>query len=118
MNELQTRIAAYVEAADRAVRIDYERNGYTFEPPPTHRADYISPKWCRIVQTRHGHEHGSAYAFVCLQDGETKTLGRIKAGDIHKPASWSAPARHARGSVFAADFGTAAGPHGPAYLVR
>lgn len=48
----------------------------------------------------------SVYAFI---DKET--------GDIYKPASWAAPAKHVRGNIFADDFGmSVCGPYGVAYL--
>jgi len=37
-------------------------------------------------------------------------------GDILKPASWNAPAKHARGNVFDKNTWQSVGPHGPAYL--
>lgn len=39
-------------------------------------------------------------------------------GNIYKPASWKAPAKHVRGSVFDPDYswGRALGPYGVAYL--
>ena len=38
-------------------------------------------------------------------------------GDVLKPASWSAPAKHARGNIFDEYNGIAnVGPYGPAYL--
>lgn len=59
----------------------------------------------------------SVYAFVRLTDGENKTLGKLKAGDIHRPASYKIPAKHARASVFDADFGAScAGVYGVAYM--
>jgi hypothetical protein len=49
---------------------------------------------------------GSAHCFV---DKET--------GDVLKAASWSKPAKHARGNIFNPDYGLGnMGPHGPAYL--
>ena len=58
----------------------------------------------------------SVYAFIALQDGHTKTLGTLKAGDIHKPAGFKAPAKHARGNVFEADFRKALTANGIVYL--
>jgi hypothetical protein len=85
-----------------------------------HRADFISDKWVRVVVIERQHDGGqrvsSVYAFIALQDGETKALGKIKAGDIHKPATFKAPAKHARGSVFDANFRTCLNEHGPVYL--
>tara|TARA_Y100000034_G_C6797987_1_gene357804 strand:+ start:286 stop:633 length:348 start_codon:yes stop_codon:yes gene_type:complete len=49
---------------------------------------------------------GSVWAFVDSTNG-----------DILKPASWAAPAKHARGNLFdSADGMAMIGPYGPAYL--
>lgn len=48
---------------------------------------------------------GSAYAFI---DNET--------GDILKPASWAAPAKHARGSIYAEDPVKCCEEHSVTYL--
>jgi hypothetical protein len=49
---------------------------------------------------------GSAHAFIDR-----------KNGDVLKPASWKAPAKHARGNIFDVDNGLKfMGPYGPAYL--
>lgn len=59
----------------------------------------------------------SVYCFIRLTAGENRTLGVMKVGDIHKPASFKIPAKHARGNVFSADFGAScAGVYGVAYL--
>jgi len=53
----------------------------------------------------------SAWGFVALQDNPSKG---IKVGDLLKPASWSAPAKHARGNIID---GTAKyDKYGPAYM--
>lgn len=50
--------------------------------------------------------NNSAYAFI---NGET--------GEIFMPASWAAPAKHARGNVMADDYGiSCSGPYGIVYL--
>lgn len=116
---LRARIDAFVIHADNQSKVYFDANKYVL-PPPTHRADYISDKWCRVVVVEHwqdGTEHsGGVYAFVCLQDGFTKTLGTLTAGDIHKPAGHKSAAKHARGNVFQGDFNNCAGPLGIAYL--
>ena len=116
---LNERIAEVVKAADEITAKEYADRGYTFAAPPTHRADYISDKWVRIVtlEDRNGkREVSSVYAFICLQDGQTKALGNLKQGDIHKPATFKAPAKHARASVFDEDFRKALTPYGIVYL--
>lgn len=70
-----------------------------------------------MVEERNGQPTvSSVYTFVCLKDGQTKALGNLKAGDIHKAAGWKAPAKHARGSVFQDDFGKCLTAHGIVYL--
>lgn len=67
----------------------------------------IGKKYIRIVKYRDNQENsGSAYCFLDM------------AGNIYKAASWAAPAKHIRGSVFDANYswGKALGPYGAAYL--
>ena len=118
---MKERIDAFVKHADK-VTLDYwTRQGFTHAPAPTHRADYTSDKWVRVVtlEERNGVPAvSSVYAFIALQDGQTKAQGNIKAGDIHKAATFKAPAKYARGSVFAEDFGRCANEYGIVYLKR
>ena len=118
MIAVRTKIAEFVAHLDAATVANYDRMGYTFTPP-THRADYISAKWCRIVRFEKradGTEYGgSVVAFVCLQDNHTKNMGYVTVGGVYKPAGWKGPAKHARGSVFDAEY-TFAGAYGVAYL--
>lgn len=51
------------------------------------------------------------WAFIALTDEPSKAQ---VVGDLLKPASWRAPAKHSRGNILN---GTAAyGPYGPVYL--
>lgn len=53
-------------------------------------------------------DHGSAWAFI-----------EIRTGDIMKPASYKAPAKHARGNIMEDGFGVKyITPYGPNYLRR
>jgi len=61
------------------------------------------PKWAKVVRVQVLSR--SVHCFVALVDHRTKALGNVKRGDIHKPASWRAPAKHARGNIFQIDFG-------------
>lgn len=77
-----------------------------------------------VIITRHDQNlegavsnSGSAHAFVALSDNQTVALGAIKRGDVMKPASYKAPAKHARGNIFDAKNGLGSmGQYGPAYL--
>ena len=51
-------------------------------------------KYFRIVG------QNAAHCFVAKTDSNTKTLGKIKKGDLLKPASFAQPAKHARGNLF------------------
>lgn len=65
-------------------------------------------KFVRVVRAvKHGHQitGRSVYCFV-----------QIDNGDILKAASWKAPAKTARGSVFNANMLEGCGPYGVAYL--
>lgn len=42
---------------------------------------------------------GSVWGFVSMYDGEFQGIP-IKKGDLMKPASWRAPAKHSRGNIF------------------
>jgi len=57
------------------------------------------------------------YCFIASEDGNTKGLGVVKCGDVLKAASYTKPAKHARGNIFDSDNGLkGAGRFGPAYL--
>lgn len=43
---------------------------------------------------------GGVYCFVASVDSTTKGLGTVKRGDVLKPATYKAPAKHARGNIF------------------
>ena len=117
--DLKERIALLVTKADEISATYWQRMGYTHSAPPIHRADFISEKWCRVVTL--DEQNGvrkvtSVYCFVCLQDGQTRTLGVLYAGGIHKAASFKAPAKHARGNVFNDDFAKCLHEYGVVYL--
>ena len=55
----------------------------------------------------------TVWAFISMVDGELKN-SPIKKGDLLKPATWKAPAKHARGNIID---GTAQwGEYGPSYI--
>lgn len=83
----------------RRIAEDYRlRNFPSLQPSEWHIQELVK-RW-RIIKS------GSVHCFV---DKET--------GDVLKPASWSKPAKHARGNIFDEHNGLAKmGPYGPAYL--
>lgn len=70
----------------------------------------VGPKYVRVVRQEKRLDTGeiharSVYCFVQKDNG-----------DILKAASWKAPAKHARGSIFNADNLQGCGPYGVQYL--
>lgn len=59
---------------------------------------------------------GRKYAKVVRGGGGVYCFVDRKTGDVLKAASWKAPAKHARGSIYAADPLAGVGPYGAAYL--
>lgn len=87
--------------------------GASFEVPD-------NAKFARVFSTEtwpDGTVKKHIYAFVALCDGETKGLGIVKKGDVMKPATYKAPARHSRGNIYDAANGLATcNSYGPGYL--
>lgn len=95
------------------------RFGATFEIPAGSKfARVYSTETCQDgADGKPGETRKQIYAFVALADNTTKTLGTLKAGDVMKPATWKAPAKHARGNIFNPDNGlTTCNSYGPGYL--
>jgi len=76
--------------------------------PDLNKTIYIAGgrKYAKIVTCYVTGDAESVWAFVDTTNG-----------DVLKPASWRAPAKHARGNIFDKDNGLGSiGPYGPAYL--
>jgi hypothetical protein len=119
MDHLKARIDLFLKAADEMTAAHFVASGFTHSKPPTHRADYISDKWARIVvmEDRGGTEVASSvYAFIALADFSNKTLGKVNIGGIHKAAGFKAAAKHERGNVLHEDFRKCLTPYGIVYL--
>lgn len=116
-DQFRASIQAFADHCKRITAKYFTAQGYS-SPPPDYVLDY-GDKWCRIwrrdASTPPG-SNGSAYAFIALCDFSNKQLGDVKQGDIHRSATWRAPAKHARGNVFTPGYNNCAGPHGVAYM--
>lgn len=72
-------------------------------------------KFIKVVKV--GRHQRFVYAFVAKSSFTTKTFGTVNAGEIFKPASFKAPAKHARGSILDASNGMSRMTcYGPEYL--
>jgi len=79
---------------------------------------HFGSKFVHVVKRHTNGRDFSAGAFIALSDFATnKALGAVKMGDIHMPATWRAPAKHARGNILTPDFGMSCmTSYGPNYL--
>lgn len=113
--EALTKFVSAIKASSDA---DYAKNFASLTP-----CDFEVERgrnYDKIVKVRHTN-HGdsrSVHSFVVRRATNTKALGQTKVGDIHMAASWRAPAKHARGTIFTddpADYGC--NIYGANYLV-
>ena len=56
--------------------------------------------YARIVMKGRGEFDRSVWGFVAMADGQNRTLGAYKKGDIFFAAGWKAPAKNVRGNAF------------------
>lgn len=93
----ETALAPFMKGAQAKVTANYAGTGLTI---PQLGVTY-GPKYAKIIRS-----DGGVYAFVKKDDG-----------NVYKAASWTAPAKHARGNIYSPDGGlSAAGPYGMAYM--
>ena len=102
-------VAAFIQGAQKIVTEYHQRNFKNLAIPTIRAED--SQKYIRVFIG------GSIYCFIAKDDNETKALGKVKGGDVLKAATYTAPAKGARSSLFDADFGVSAcEPHGVRYF--
>jgi hypothetical protein len=89
----ETALESFRAASENAVLAHFERNGFTFAVPFVQTAERRGAKYVKLWrgETHTGEEPriNSIHAFV-----------EISTGDIFKPASTKAPAKHKRGNIF------------------
>ena len=86
---------------------EYYANRFGSLNPPVYSVTYGS-KFARIVSNTH-----TCWGFIALKDGSIQGVPYL-AGDLMKPASWNAPAKHSRGSIL--NNTAAYDAYGPVYL--
>jgi len=111
--EFDSALDAWLARCQKVVADHYTSN-YPILSIPTLSIERGS-KFARIV-TDNGTQR-SSWAFIALCDSETKGLGVVKQGDIHRCASWKIPSKHSRGNISDDSMGMASiSSYGPAYL--
>ena len=112
-------IQNFIVAANKEIGSYWERMKLTYAPAPTIVARETERY---IVLHKEGKNHEgqktdeSIFAFIVRGDFYTRTLGVLKEGDILRPATYKAPAKHARGNVFSEQGGTEAIAQGSASI--
>ena len=116
-DELSKLIDEVVCHINQCVKKHWEDHKHSIESLPQCYAEITSKKWCRIVQ-KFGEDDSinKAYAFICLQDGETAALGKLRKGDLHKAAKWNSPAKKAYGNIYMPEFGNCITANGLVYM--
>ena len=64
-------------------------------------------KFARIIASENGGQSRRSMGFVALVEGYLQGVP-VRKGDILKSATWNAPAKHTRGTIFASDNGMSA----------
>ena len=103
--DVSIRLSEVIACIDKKRAEHHRKNGHAFEPEILEAQ--IGMKYIRLVTRRPGIDlSGSVYCFL------------DKEGNIYKAASFKAPAKGIRGSVFDPDcsWGKGLGPYGAAYL--
>ena len=94
----------FLDGVNVHLRAYYAESFPSLAPSQLEIDDKVGSKYIRVWSNSRGSR--SAYCFIDYQ------------GRIYKPATWKAPAKHARGSIFDPNFswGRGLGPHGATYL--
>jgi len=96
-------LANFVSLAQALIKASHERRGFTF--PYDVLSVMPGKRYIRIVSNRQPSGGRSVYCFVDRTNG-----------DVLKAASWKAPAKHARGNIYASDPVAGCTEYGGAYL--
>ena len=85
--------------------------------------EYFAANYPKLVELGHTPtlviDKGNRFYKIVKQEAGSRSVFAFidQNGDVLKPASWRAPAKHARGNLFDAKAGMGSmGPYGPAYL--
>ena len=107
MAQFKKEIEEFAGRVQNLIGEHFTARGFRHQPPTI--SVKFGRKYAKLIRVEGGeHTRGSqsVYGFVS-----------VDTGDIFKAANWSAPAKHARGSIFNDDGGmSACTPYGMIYL--
>jgi hypothetical protein len=106
VNTYTVAFQAWLEGANKILQ-DHMTANYPTNPRE-HLTASFGTRFVKVWRTNDAGQDVSIHAFIDRSNG-----------DVLKPASCNAPAKHARGNIFDANNGLKdMGPYGPAYLQR
>lgn len=93
---------AYTDTVTKVKRDHFAESGFTFAVPGV-----------RVLPIRGNSKYAKVVATETYPEQESRDQGvhsfvSLTTGEIFKPASWKAPAKHARGNIFDEDHGASA----------
>lgn len=92
--EFEQKFNSWLQGAQKIINDDWVKNHFTSSPP------ILTPdKGNRFIRIWREDSQKSAHAFIDVEGGLHKGVMN-KPGDVLKPATWRAPAKHARGNIF------------------
>lgn len=108
--DINKAVTMLIKGAQKKIDDDYKKSFPNLTP--TKLGIEKGKRYIKITATTDGGKgQKSVWAFI-----DTKEDPKL-FGNIYKPASWNAPAKHARGNVFDGSWGVnSVGVYGPAYL--
>jgi len=104
-DDFLSALDSFLEKAHDVIVSRYSRSFPNLDPPTLYAPMKGVRKYVRVVRSDGYGASRSVHCFV-----------EIETGDVFKAESWKAPAKHARGNIYAANPVAGMGPHGAAYL--
>jgi hypothetical protein len=106
--DINKAVSMFVKGVQQKINADFKKNYPNLKPSVLQIQK--GKRYIKIVSVRQSGGGKSVHTFIDAKEGNT-------FGDILKPASWKAPAKHSRGNVFDGSWGVnSVGVYGPAYL--
>ena len=91
----ETALEGFRAAAEAAHRAHFARNDYTFAVPNVEILPRRGKRFAKLVNTESDPESGEKRGQTMVH-----SFVEIETGDIYKPSSFKAPAKHPRGNIF------------------
>jgi len=116
-----TEFKTWMEMCQAVIDAHYEKMGFA----PFQKTElkvkggrrYIKVSAVCLIQRQDPNDHSKNLDEYAVNGESAWAFVDTMTGDVLKPASWKAPAKHARGNLFDTNKGMGwITPHGPAYL--